>query len=147
MLELYLRYYPSQFSTQFVGDLFLGGNASTCLSLIKILQELTTSRKILTEISSTKPKRDPLGNLTQYHCDTFELLEWHYYEGLDRVKFEHKGKRFRIHLNQYTLDELITSLQKLQKEKVDYGMDAYELVSQEGVVKRADRRLWFVRLG
>ena len=51
MLKLYLRYYPFQSGTHFIGDFFLGCDPENCLALINILNQVESSRRIRMEFT------------------------------------------------------------------------------------------------
>ncbi len=118
----------------------------TCDQVLDLLRELETSRKLIIDLTPLETKKDPLKDLGSYHHESFDIMEWRYIEGLDRLKVDRKEKKLKMDLNPYTLQEFKTCISKLKYEDVEYGMDAYELILQDGKVQREDRRLWFLKV-
>lgn len=144
MADLHLRYYPSQKGTQFVGDLIIGVNELQGRELTKALGSLEKRGKLAMEIGPMEHDEGPFAALQAIAYETFHSLECRFSGTMERIRLERKKGVLRIHLNPYTTQDLIDTLDKLEKNGSDYGLDMYELVSEEGEVKRASRRLWVV---
>jgi len=146
MFQLFVRYYPYQEKTQFIGDLFVGVPSRNYSRFVKILKELKASGSILLEISPLKNKKDPFESLDGIKYESFRFLEWKYAVEIDKMKLERSKNSLKINLNPYTLHDTLEILDNLKGDICDYGLDAYELTYVDGKVERINRRVWFMKL-